>query len=338
MKVVDLHTNRLRTAVVGLGKMGLVHASILNVLPDIQLVVLCEKSRIIRRFFGNVFKEMSIVDDVEKLSSYDLDAAFVTTPIPHHYSVVRTIYLNRIATNIFVEKTLAASHDEARELCSLAKHFGCTNMVGYLRRFYVTFARAKRLLEEGRIGELSSFKAYAYSSDFTDSETNAGSSASRGGVLNDLGCHAMDLALWFFGDLKVEPSRTRTFSQEKGTEVVHLELCQNSGLTGVCDVSWSMKDFRMAEVGISIEGSKGNIKVGDDCVELNLLDGRSARWYRHDLSDNVPFWLGLPEYFREDKYFVDRMIKNREAEPCFESAAKVDKMIDEVKISLKESY
>jgi len=40
-KVLD---KKLRVAVIGLGKMGLLHAGILSVLPDVELVALCEKS------------------------------------------------------------------------------------------------------------------------------------------------------------------------------------------------------------------------------------------------------------------------------------------------------
>ena len=55
-------------------------------------------------------------------------------------------------------------------------------MVGYLRRFCVTFRKAKNLLCENALGEVSSFKAYAYSSDFSGNIRNSKIPASRGGV------------------------------------------------------------------------------------------------------------------------------------------------------------
>jgi predicted dehydrogenase len=328
-----LGERKLRVGVVGLGKMGLVHTSVLNVLPNIEVAALCDKSDLIRRFFKKVLKHMPILDDVEKLSSFGLDAVYVTTPIPYHCNVARTVYQNKIAKNVFVEKTLAASYREAEELCSLARRSGGANMVGYLRRFYVTFSKAKSLLDEGKIGDISSFKAYAFSSDFVDTKAENRESGDRGGVLADLGSYAMDLALWFFGDLSVKSARAESVVQN--SEVLHLELCHNQGIAGTCDVSWCMKDYRMPEVGFTFDGSKGTVTVNDDWVELRQRGGASSRWFRQDLNDNVPFWLGLPEYYREDEYFVSCLWEGREAEPCFESASKIDKMIEDVKSKLR---
>ena len=330
-----MNERKLRVAVVGLGKMGLLHTSILNALPSVELVALCEKSSLIRRFFTKVFRKVPILEDAERLSNFKLDAVYVTTPIPFHFGVARTVYVNKIAENVFVEKPLAASYDEARELCNLAERCSGVSMVGYLRRFYVTFRKAKDLLENGAIGELSSFKAYAFSSDYLDVKDNQDSSV-RKGVLGDLGCYAMDLAFWFFGDLALKSVNAKSLFQDSTVgEVVQFELGHKGGFSGVFDVSWCMRNYRMPEVGFSIEGSKGSLEVNDDKVDLRLKNGESAEWYRHDLNDNVSFWLGAPEYFREDDYFVRCALKGCEAEPCFASASKVDKLIDEVKRELR---
>jgi predicted dehydrogenase len=327
----------LGVAVVGLGKMGLLHASILNVLPNVQLVALCEKSGITRKLLKKVFKGIRIVDAVEKLAGLNLDAVYVTTPIPSHFPVARTIYLKKIARNLFVEKTLARSYEEAKELHNLAHSFGGVNMVGYLRRFAVTFRKAKDLLAQDAIGEVFSFKAYAYSSDFLGSKEGSGALSSRGGVLRDLGCHAVDLALWFFDDLRVDSAKLTSLINSGSEDSAYFRVKKSGGLEGEFEVSWCMEDYRMAEVGFSISGSKGIIDVNDDKVELKLSVGKSFTWYRHDLHDNVSFWLGLPEYYREDIYFVKSVVEGGNAEPNFYSASKVDEIIDQVKRRADES-
>jgi predicted dehydrogenase len=119
---------------------------------------------------------------VKKLVDLDLDAVYVTTPIPSHFAVANTVYSSKIARNLFIEKTLARTYEEAKKLCELARTFGDVSMVGYLRRYYVTFKKAKDLLSKKAIGKVSSFRAYAYSSDFLDvKESNA--SISRGSRL-----------------------------------------------------------------------------------------------------------------------------------------------------------
>jgi len=319
----------LRVAVVGLGKMGLLHSSILNILPDVQLKALCDKSRMMRRFMKKIFNGIHIVDDVEKLADMDLDVVYVTTPIQSHYPVLKIIYLEGICRNLFVEKTLASSYEEARELCEFAARFGNANMVGYTRRFAVTFNKAKALLQQDAIGEVSSFKAHAYSSDFVGDKTNPTTRASRGGVLQDLGCHAIDIALWCFGDLMVDCADVTSPVDDDFEDSVFFRVKNSNGLQGEFTISWCMTDYRLPEIGLSISGSKGIINVNDDKLELRR-NGKSSVWHRHDLQDNVFFWLGGPEYYRENEHFIDSVLRGRNAEPDFDTAAKVDKIIDEV--------
>jgi predicted dehydrogenase len=176
---------RLRVAVVGLGKMGLLHASILNVMPNVEVVALCDKSWLLLKFVKKLFKKAQAVDDVEKLADLDLDFVYVTTPIPTHVPITKILCSKKIARNIFVEKTLASSFDKAEKLCRLNQSLGGVNIVGYMKRFSVTFRKAKVILDQATMGKLLSFSAYAYSSDFFGDNKGLKTAASRGGVLRD---------------------------------------------------------------------------------------------------------------------------------------------------------
>jgi predicted dehydrogenase len=270
------------------------------------------------------------VDDVAKLADMGLDAVYITTPIPSHFPVAKFILENKVARNLFVEKTLASSYEEAEELRDLAHRFCDVSMVGYTRRFAVTFRKAKDLLAEDGIGDVFSFKAYAYSSDFLGSRKDVGTGASRGGVLRDLGCHALDLALWFFGDFQVQSAELSSINSSSD-DSVSVRVEKSNGPKGEFNISWRMPSYRMPEVGLSINGSKGTIEVNDDNVKLKMKDGKLLTWYKHDLNDNTNFMLGGPEYFRENEYFVNSIIERRQAEPSFDTAAKVDEIIDQVK-------
>lgn len=314
----------------GLGKMGLVHSGILNVLRDVELVAVCEKNSMIRRFAKKLFRNLDVVDDLDKLEQFDLDAVYVTTPIPSHFPVVKAILENNISRNLFVEKTLAQTHSQSKQLADLAQSLQSITMVGYLRRFYVTFNKARELLQKEGVGKVESFKAYAYSSDFLGLE-NA-QTFSRGGVLADLGCHAIDLALWLFGaDLNVSSAGSKSNNQSAHTRENSTSFgVEGSELVGEFDFSWCKEDYRMPEVGFFIIGSAGKLFVNDDQVKFEPENSVPLKMYRHDLDDNVPFWLGLPEYYREDLYFIKSLVGQTKAEPDFSSAAKVDKIIDDV--------
>lgn len=320
---------QLNFGVVGLGKMGILHSCILNVLSSSSVVALCEKSRMTRRLLRRIFKEARIVDDVVELADLDLDAVFVTTPIPSHFAVVEALCENKVARNLFIEKTLAANYEEAKKLCMLVKGYDSVNMVGYLRRFYVTFRKAKQLLLEKAIGEIANFKAYGYSADFEDIARGNPAPILRGGVLRDLGCHAIDLALWFFGPLTVCSAKVEGLICDTSEDVVSFRVTNSARLEGEFKISWCEAGYRMPEVGFSIVGSEGTIEVSDDRVRLSTKT-ETREWYRHDLSDNVNFWLALPEYYREDLHFVESIRHCTQAEPDFEDASEVDKLINEI--------
>jgi len=320
----------VKIAIIGLGKMGLLHTSLLSALPSVKLVALCDKSGLIRKICRRLFRGVFITDDVEQLAGLSLDAVYITTPIPSHFFIAKTIYSKGIARNLFVEKTLAANYDGAKKMCELAHVSGGVNMVGYMKRFAVTFNKAKELLDEEVLGDLVSFDAYAYSSDFVDVKEGS-VSASRGGVLGDLGSHVVDLALWLFGDLKVDSARLKSLGSLGAEDFASFRVSNSHGLQGQFDVSWCKKGFRMPESGLVIHGEKGKIMVNDDELRFELVNGESRRWYRHDLNDSVGFLLGAPEYFREDEYFIESVLNGCNAEPDFFTASKVDYLIDQVK-------
>lgn len=329
--VKGLRKKTLRVAVIGLGKMGLLHACILNVLPSVELTALCDKSAMVRKIFKRLFKGVQLTGDVENLAGSDLDAVYITTPIPSHFFVAKTVYLKEIACNLFVEKTLAYNYDEATELCKLAQSFGGINMVGYMKRFAVTFKKARDFLNKDVLGNVVSFDAYSYSSDFSEVKEGSKISRSRGGVLGDLGSHVVDLALWFFGDLRVESAELESLSAGGSEDSARFSVRNSDGLEGQFDISWCKKEYRMPEFGLVIRGTKGIMNVNDDKVKLELTVGGSRKWYRHDLNDSVSFLLGAPEYFREDEYFIKSMLNGSEAEPNFSTASKVDYILDQVK-------
>jgi predicted dehydrogenase len=320
--------DNLRVAVVGLGKMGLLHASILNMMPNVEVVALCDKSSLLLKFVKKLFRGSQTVKNVEQLSDFDIDCAYVTTPIPAHYPVISSLYSNKVTSNMFVEKTLADSWDKARSLTELAENCGGINMVGYMKRFAVTFQKAKNLLNQEIIGELSSFDACAYSSDFAAIKKGSKGSGSRGGVLSDLSSHVIDLALVFFGDFEVSSAKVESMG-EGGCEDSAQFTVKKPGLGGQFDVSWCMDNYHMPHFGLEIRGDKGTISVDDDKVEL-MLDGESKKWYRHDLDDNVNFMLGLPEYYREDEHFVNSVLSGNKTDLPFLTASKVDYIINQV--------
>lgn len=328
-----MRESKLRLAVIGLGKMGLLHASILNVIPDVELVAVVDKSALMSRLYKRIFSStgVSVLSDFEQLSGFDLNAAYITTPISSHSFIAKNLFTKGIVRNMFVEKTLASNYDQAKELCDIAKNLGAITMVGYMKRFSVIFRKAKELLTQRVVGEPYSFKAYAYSSDFLGLSKESKSSAARGGSLRDIGCHVVDLALWLLGDLEVRDVASDVRTETSSDTSLSFTVKNSDGLEGQFDISQEMPNYRMPEFGLLIDCRKGRIEVNDDRIILTQADGSRTKWYRHDLNDTVDFFLGETEYFRENQHFVRSLLNAQMCETNFETAARVDYLIDQVR-------
>ncbi len=326
-KESDLLNKVISVGVVGLGKMGLLHASILNTIPNVEVTAICESKAILAHFVKKSLKNITIVETIKGLSGLKLDAVFVSTPIPSHSSIVNEIYTIGV-TNIFTEKTLTAHGESSRLLSQLAQKAGGVNMVGYMARFAVTFEKARELVKTGVIGDVVSFKGYAYSSDFISIPEK---SYLRGGVLRDFGCHVLDLALWYFGDLTTTEALIEPTIPVNSESSARFHVTDNKHLEGEFDISWCTKGYRIPDYGLVIKGVKGSIEVNNDSVKLDV-SGKPNIWYRADLGDSVPFLLGAAEYYREDIAFINAILNNKSAEPDFNMASKVDCFIDQVKI------
>ena len=314
--------------------MGLLHATILNTMPDVEIVALCDKSSMLLRIAKKLFKKAKMVKEVTKLTDLSVNSVYVTTPIPSHFSIITSLLSNSIAQNIFVEKTLASSWDKARELCELTRTFEGVNMVGYMKRFSVTFRKAKSILDQEGLGNILSFDAYAFSSDFSKIHQGSKKTTIRGGVLRDLGSHVIDLAVWFFGDFEVDSASLTSIVNEASEDSANFAVSK-SDLIGRFAISWCVEKYRMPSFGITVVGSKGTMKVDDYSLNLNLNNGKDLRWFRHDLDDAVNFLLGDPEYYREDEAFVKSVLFGGKIEPNFKTGSRTDYIIDQVKKEAK---
>jgi predicted dehydrogenase len=324
-----------RIGVVGVGKMGLLHASLLSTLPDVEIAAFCDSNETILKYVKKLKPGVIVVKDIEDLCKLGLDAIYVTTPIPTHFNIIKSILARDKRVGIFTEKTLANTFRDSEELVKLTQNCGAPVMVGYHKRFAVTFRKAKSLIEEKVLGEIASFEAYAYSEDFVMA-TSSKSAGSRGGVVKDLGSHCIDLVISYFGGLEVDnlSGKNARGKQNPALNPVSFDAFTKDGKRGHFEVSWSALGYHKPEVGISVRGKDGMLNVNDDRLSLKLNGDRESQWSRHTLNDNVPFLLAEPEYFREDEQFV-KSIRNKEGILSnFESASKVDYVIDKVEAKI----
>lgn len=319
---------KIKVGIVGLGKMGLMHASIINMLEHAELLGICEKSGLIRKFGKKVLGDIKVFTNLEDFQQLNLDAVVITTPPASHFAIIKQIFNERLAKHILTEKPLATSFSQADTLCNLANEAGGVNMVGYQCRFTVTYLKGKQMLDSGDIGEPTHFKAFAYSADFLGAKS-AGKAVGRGGVLEDLGSHIIDLVHWFFGEIQVVNAKMTSIIGNESVDEVHLTAQTSRNVSGEILASWCRDGYRLPEIALVITGSKGVLTVNGDKVELKSSSGDTSVWYRHNLNDSVPFFIGGAEYCRQDERFIEAINLGTQVDPDFKTASAVQKVIDQ---------
>ena len=147
--------------------------------------------------------------------------------------------------HVLCEKPLANTVDEARamvEAASRAAAHGVFSMVGYSYRRVPAVALARRLVEQGRIGEIRHVRAQYLQDWIVDPEFplvwRLQKSMAGSGALGDIGAHIVDMAQYLTGDrLTGVSALTETFVKERPLPSASSGLAASGGAErGTVDV------------------------------------------------------------------------------------------------------
>jgi predicted dehydrogenase len=177
----------LRGAVLGLGMIGRHHARLLQASGRVRFAGAVDPGG---DRFGAVRDADQIFGDVAALlAAGPVDFAIVAVPTEEHLAAVRE--LAAAGVSVLVEKPLAATADEARELMDVCAKAGVRAAVGHVERFNPALLELRRRVGEGQLGEVFLI-ATERVGPFPDRVRDVG-------VVKDLATHDLDLVRWLGG-------------------------------------------------------------------------------------------------------------------------------------------
>jgi predicted dehydrogenase len=171
-------SDRIRTAVIGAGKMGAIHAKVYDGLARSELVAVVDIVEDKARHLAKQYKCMAATSCADILDK--VDAVTIATPTVTHLEIAEIFIKNGIA--VMVEKPLAADVAEGRRIVNLAKKNNCVVAVGHSERCNPVVQAMKRLDIEPRFIEATRISPYPFRS--TDV-----------GVVLDVMIHDIDIIL-----------------------------------------------------------------------------------------------------------------------------------------------
>jgi len=326
--------SELKIAVIGFGKMGLLHSGILNLLIPNVVKAIVDKSFLLTFGASKTIKSIKFYRDLEEmLGKVKPDAVYVTTPTSSHYTIVKSL-LEHGVKYVFVEKPPTLNYKQLQSLIS-TKRNGQIVMVGFQKKYALTFRHAKLLLENGIIGEVEGVSAYIRSGDIL--EPTSRFDALGRGVLLDLGVHLIDLLTWLFKVKSVVKAEGKSL-YTRVDDVFVAELEAEGGFKIFVEASWSNPDYRVPETYIEARGSQGVLQVTEDYVKVSTSIGHELLGNKRELVLYKPHYyqgippvnLADPEYTIEDIHFLESVHEGQEPLTSIEKSLETMKLVDEL--------
>ena len=170
--------NKIRTAVVGAGKMGSIHAKVYSELDVCELVGVVDTEKEHADKLAGQYGCQPFTDCEPLIGR--VDAVTISAPTIHHRDLAKTFIENNVA--VMIEKPLATSVEEGREIVALAKKHNTVVAVGHSERCNPVVQAMKRLNIEPKFIEAHRISPYPFRS--TDI-----------GVVMDVMIHDIDIIL-----------------------------------------------------------------------------------------------------------------------------------------------
>lgn len=139
-----MSSQRLRTAVIGVGYLGNFHAQKYAALPDVDLVGVVDSDQKRAAEIASALGTVAISDHRELLGQ--VDAVSVVVPTQFHHTVARDFLSSGV--HVLIEKPITVTIAEADELIALADQNKVVFQVGHLERFNPVLVAVESILEK----------------------------------------------------------------------------------------------------------------------------------------------------------------------------------------------
>jgi scyllo-inositol 2-dehydrogenase (NADP+) len=190
----------MRTALIGYGLGGSAfHAPFLSTTPGLELSAVVTGNPERAAEVRDRYPSAEVLSTVDEVWAGRFDLAVVTTPNRFHNAHARAALEHGL--HVVVDKPFSGSSEEARALVELAASLGLVVAPFHNRRWDGDFLTARRLVDEGALGNVHRFESRfeRWRPELKDTWKESGDPADLGSIVFDLGTHLIDQAIALFG-------------------------------------------------------------------------------------------------------------------------------------------
>ncbi|AGB31214.1 oxidoreductase domain protein [Natrinema pellirubrum DSM 15624] len=270
-------SSALSLGILGVGNIGMVHLKSAAAMPSVEVVAAADAVPGNRERAERAGVSRTYDDYTTLLSAEDVDAAVVALPPFLHADAVERAA--EAGVDVFVEKPLARSTDEADRLLETAREADIAVGVDHTLRYQPDMQGVKAAYDEGSVGHVP----YASITRLNDGPLGRppaedapaswplDADAAGGGSLFELGVHCFDVLEWLFGDLEVrDASMGRSLETDVEDAATVLMAAPETGTTITLHCgSYQWEQLPEVNTRLRLEGVTGTIS-NDDYLPANF--------------------------------------------------------------------
>ena len=223
------------------------------------------------------------------LADPEIDAVSVCAANNAHAEI--TIAALEAGKHVLCEKPMATTLEECEAMVAAAKKSGKYLMIGHNQRLAKAHARARRLVEEGAIGDIVTFRTTfghggpeTWSVDPGKATWFFDKKKAAMGAMADLGIHKTDLIQFLTGQRVVETTAVVTTLDKKGPDGQLIGVDDNAiciyrmsgGAVGTMTASWTY--YGAEDNSTVLYGTRGIMRIYDDpaySIQVTTADGEN---------------------------------------------------------------
>ncbi len=344
---------------IGSGFMGKAHSNAFDQVThffdleyQLELKVICGRNQArLDEMAGRWGWQETATDWRQVVRRPDIEVVDVATPNALHAAVA--IASAEAGKIVFCEKPLAMSVEEAATMAKAAARVPTLAWFNYRRVPAVVLA--KRLIDEGRLGQVYHYRAVYLNESGNNPAKTSGwryrKEEAGSGALGDLLSHSLDMALYLNGHLRDLTALTHTFAEGRNVDDASLLLARfENGSIGTFEATRYGVGYRNRNA-FEIHGSKG--MLGFDLENMNRLNFYDAteepglRGHKNisATGPDHPYWQNFWKPGHEIGYehtfiatlgdFLTALAKGEEFHPNFQDGLAVQRLLESIESSAR---
>ena len=343
---------KVKVGIVGLGRAGYsMHCTELDKYKQkFQIVAGCDPLLEKRDRFQKKIKKAKVYKTVEELiADPEVELIDIANRTTEH--VATTLLALKSGKDVFLEKPICESYDEAKKIRAAAKKAKGTLYIRHNRRFEPAFVHVSEIIDSGMLGDVYEIKLARHSfSRRNDWQTLK---SCGGGQLNNWGPHLVDHALQFLDGKVKEIWSSLTLVAATGDAEDHLKIVLKGKNNLVVDMEIS-GGVALASPVYAVYGTRGSlISEAEKTLKLKYLDPRKKLKERKAIKGDPGDQIGTPDdlkWIEKEipvkpklkvnmgsiwKYLYESIVNEKTFPITIDESVAVVKVIDEVKHGTK---